>query len=303
MCKIKNLFCLVVITAFFIFSTISAHAEKPTTAKLNNELISKASFGRAADVEILLEKGASSNALNSANLSALFLAAGRADAEGAKIVAALIKKGADIYKPDPRGNMPIIEAVRSGHPQTVKTLIENKAVVSVKDQNGNDLNKIAEIRGSKEIIAYVKAAILAEQKNLGELTSEENLTKYVQKYSMLSCAYQYLKFYKKENPSKLSNEKYNMLITQNEAESTDLNARMQALFDISSTDLRQIKKTSMQLIQADLDRLLTPENRRYNGFGKNEHLNARCKKIANYWDASRISQTKKNSANNEATTN
>jgi len=88
--------------------------------------------------------------------------------------------------------------------------------------------------------------------------------------------------------------KYDEIMAKNQSETTELGERIKALFEMKEKDLINIRTTSKKLIQEDLDRLLTKENRLYNGFGKNEHLNNRCKKVAEYWDGKRFTYIEQN---------
>ena len=169
MCKTKNIFIALFVLFFLAYGNAKADA--------NQSLISKVSFGRAADVDILLAQKANPNATNSAGLSAVFIAAARSDAEAPKIISSLIKAGADVNFASPNGGLPIIEAVRSGNPQNVKLLIDGGAAMSVKDLRGNDLTKIAQNRSDDKIITLVQAGIAAEQKKLGSLKSCHNYIK------------------------------------------------------------------------------------------------------------------------------
>lgn len=284
----KTFFLAALFVLFSFILILPALAETTDKNKLNRDLISKSSYGRADDVAILLSQGADANTINPAGLTPLHLAAGRADAEAAKIIDVLLKNAADIYKADRRGNMPIIEAVRAGTALSVKTLIDNKALVTIKNHNGKSLIKLAEERGDKEIIALVETAAKEEEKKLAELTGGDGLKKHIQRYSMLSCSGQYLKFYKSENPKAMSDEKFHEVIANNQSETKILGDRINALFDITQKELLNIRSISKRLIQQDLDRLETKDNRLYNGFGNNEDLNRRCKKIAGYWDGNKI---------------
>lgn len=281
MCKIKNL--------FLAFTALIFMAASPAMAEINNDLITKTSFGRSADVQILLGQGADPNAKNTAGLPALFIAAGRSDAESAKIVAALIKAGGNIYLPDKRGNMPIVEAVRNGHPDTVKLLIENKAVMSVKDNRGYDLMKIAELRGDKKVMDYVSDGIENEEAKLGKLQSSDNLKKLVQKYSFDTCANYYIRYYKRDNPEKMDDAKFSTIIDKNEQAREEAKTQMLALFDMKQRDINYIDKETKHAIVQKLDSMLTNDNRLYNNFGQNDDLNKKCKRIAETWDGERFS--------------
>lgn len=282
MCKIKNLFPALLVLFFAISS--------PASADVNQDLINKVSFGRAADVELLLQQKADPNTANAAGITALFLATGRSDDEAPKIVQALIRAGADIYRPNADGNLPIIDAVKRGNPLTVKTLIENKSLMSVKDNQGKDLWTLATERANNEIITYVRAGIEAEQSKLATLKSDENFIKQVQKLSFLSCTEYYLVYFKRENPAKLGDEKYQSLLAKNKEDTDFVKNQLTSLFDMTGKDISGIVTSSKKETSDKLDSLLTPENRVYNGFGTNAHLNKTCKTIAERWNGKNLSK-------------
>jgi hypothetical protein len=280
MCKIKNIFP-VLLALFFIFS-------HPANANVSQDLISKVSFGRAADVEILLQQKADPNIANAAGISALFLAVLRSDDEAPKIVEALIRGGADIHRTASSGNLPIVEAVKRGHPLTVKALVQHGSLMSVTDTNGTDLPTLAQIRANNEIAGYVAAGYAAEQKKLAELKSPDNLQKLVRQYSRLACTEYYLTYYQRENPDKISEEKFNDLMGNAKADSDFTKDQLSSLFDLSASALSTISTQSKQQTENKLGSLLTKENRLYNGLGTNTHLNSVCKTISEKWDGKRL---------------
>ena len=284
MCKIKNLLPALLLL-FFVNSTYAK-------ADVNQDLISKISFGRSADVDYLLKQKADPNAVNSAGVSVLMLAAARVDEEAPKMVQLLINAGADIYKPDANGDLPIIEAIKHGHPNTVKVLIDNKSLMSVKDKNGNDLIKLAEQRNNIEILNAVRAGVAAEKGKLIELKSDDNLNKLIKKYSLLSCSEYYLSYYKRENPDLIGDEKYASIMAQNKSDLEEAKTQLSSLFDLRPSDIAYISTQSKQQTENKLGSLLTKENRLYNGFGTHTHLNLTCKTIADQWDSRRVAQKK-----------
>lgn len=282
MCKIKNLFAAC-IALFFACSTTAQ-------ADVNQNLINKVSFGRAADVELLLKQKADPSSTNAAGISALFLAASRADDDAPKIVEALIKAGADIYRPDYAGNLPIVEAVKRGHPLSVRIIVMNRSLMTVTDSRGVDLLTLARQRGNHEIISYVKAGIEAEQKQLATLKSDENLHKLVKDYARLSCQEYYYIYFKKENPDKMGDEKYKQLMDKNKEDSEFTRNRLSSLFDLSKADIAAIATSSKQAVEDKLGSLLTKENRLYNGFGTKSNLDNMCTGIAERWNGKRIAR-------------
>jgi hypothetical protein len=273
---------------------VSANAAASAKASdINKDLAAKVLFGKAEDAVILIERGADVYSKNSAGIPVLNLAAGRNTEDAYIIINALIKAGADVYSTDSKGNMPIAAAIKTGHPNNVQALINNLAIVSGTDGYGKSMIELAQIRHDPQILAIVTAKLQQEQAELKTLQDPENMKKLVKKLSFLYCSGEYFKYYKRDFPKKLSDEKYKRIVDKNAYEVKDTKQKLVALFGFNKPKFDQIYVGTIEDIRFDLDRLQTPENRAYNGFGSDRDSNTRCGKVAERFSSAIVTVKKK----------
>jgi len=268
-------------------------ADKPKTvdASLSPDLIYRVAFGKVDDVQFLLDKGADPESKNSAGLPVLLIATIRKDQQAPKIVAALLKAGANINRVSPDGNVAVLEAVKGGRPDVLQILIDHRAVLGlVRDRDGNDLLTIAENRGNLEIVNILNAGLENEKDKIQDLKSEDNFIKMVQEYAFLSCASEYLNFYISTQPEGVDMVKFNNVITGNNDEILSTAAKIKMLFRMNNKELGDIQGEARSEIVSALKFYETNENRALNGVGTDDDLNNRCEKIAKKWNASKIDQ-------------
>lgn len=96
----------------------------PSDNNLDKELAYRVSLGRAADVKLLIEKGASPNSLAKGGVPLLFIAVNRNDPEALDIVAALLDGGTNINTKDTNGQTALYEAARNGNAEMVQYLLD-----------------------------------------------------------------------------------------------------------------------------------------------------------------------------------
>ena len=258
-------------------------------AKLGKDLVYRTAFGRAGDVQILLDQGANPQSRNIADVPVLLIAIARKDAEAPKIVESILKAGANVNSVSKTGDVAVLEAVKNGRPDILQILIDHHAVLSVvHDVDGSDLLSIAEARGNLDIVKILNAGLENEKDKFQSLRSEENFINLIQQYAFLSCANEYLNFYISDQPKNINMVAFSDVISGNSNEIADIGGQIKMLFKTSNAELQQIQSAARGEIVGRLNNYETNENRALNGVGTDDDLNGRCRKIAAKWNANRL---------------
>ncbi len=142
--------------------------------RLRDEIIYRTSLGRATDVKILLDQGASANETNDAGATLLALAASRSDAQGVEIAKVLLDAGADIDKKDTRGKNALFYAAKSGNKGVVQYLLSKKIHYEAVDSAGNNARVIAYQTGNNEIVAIIDNFVLGQNAEIRKQYEEAN---------------------------------------------------------------------------------------------------------------------------------
>ncbi len=255
---------------------------------LDQDLIYRAAFGRAADVEVLLQNGANPKAVNAANVPAILVAVMNRkpeDTETAGIVQLLLNAGADPNTVGPKGELLVIEAIKNSGVEVVRVLLSNPdTVISVKDRQGRGLQAIAVERGDQAISDEIKKAIDAEIKRSQEVKSGENLRKLIQQYAFLNCANEYLNYYISMDSGKnMDAVSFKKVIDKNESEIRLTENKTKKVFGTESRLFRQIEQDAKTAIANELNAMQSDRQRLFEGVGSDHDLNKRCRRIANKW--------------------
>jgi len=306
-----------------------ANDSKPS----RSEVVYRTNLGRASDVKILIQKGASANETNDAGVPLISLASARSDSESLEVVKMLIASGADLNKPDTRGKTALFYAAKSGNKDVVEYLLANKANYSVTDKSGNTARIAAYQAGNNEIIEILdnfvrnqnKAVLkqgadttkeiedkyktyneaLSEQKKELDDQSKKNLSEEdmvkdaVRKASFASCATTYWQYCASiQQPTELSpQELMNNVYTQSAHAKDYVNALLNERH-VSNDTVQNIMMVSSDDIRTQLDSYASNDDRKDNGVGTLDDMNKRCSSIAATWDTSiKITAPKKKSYN------
>jgi hypothetical protein len=256
-------------------------AEKATKAASDEEIVYRATFGRADDIDILLKKGADVNAKNDQGWSILAIASDRVDPEAPKIVASLLKGGANPNVFDPVSkSYPILNAVKNDSAAIVKLLIDAGADYKVKDASGKSLIDYANARGKKEVIAPIQAKLDGEAAAAAALRSPERFKKLIYDYGFYSCGFQYYTFYQDsgQNPER-------------KAEITNITEQIKKNLQYASNEMRTyypfVKKEfydgvsgpAIKKIYDELNAMVSNGVRRSKGIGKSGDMEKRCANV------------------------
>lgn len=112
-------------------------AEIDVQDRLGNTPLSRAASQRNSEVmNLLLQRGASAGSVSMNGFSVMDKYVGR-DKISKTTVELLIKYGADINRPNPDGETPLIDVVRWGNCEAARVLLQAGADVNLPDRNGN----------------------------------------------------------------------------------------------------------------------------------------------------------------------
>ena len=248
---------------------------------LDEELLYRINFGRADDVEILLEKGANPNAKTNLGEAALSVAVGRGDNEAIGMVKALLEKGALPNIVDKSGYYPIIAAAKTGKIEMVKELLSKDADFHVKSPTGKTLLDVAKESGNADTLKLVQEAFDKESSYAASLRTPERFKQFITKYSFDSCEYQYWSYIisSRQNPDKQA--EYNDRLAKVKAEIEETIQQIQKYYPNTPTaDLQKISNDSAQTVYVSLEFLVSNNNRREKGVGNEDDMKKRCQKIS-----------------------
>ncbi len=298
---------------------VATSAEKPVsklTEQERKEIVYRTNLGRASDVRILIEKGASPDETNSSGVPLISLAASRSDSEGLEMVKMLVEKGADINQLDPRGKNALFYAAKIGNKDIVGYLLDNKIRYSATDNSGNTARVAAYQTGNYEIVemldnfvrgqneavrkqyesankeieqrykAYNDAVQEQTRKDSEVLTTEEDIIKDgVYKLSYASCSAAYWQYCSSvRQPTQYSLQDLSNNIFTQTGKINEFSNFLITEHHVASTTVQNISSVSGNNIKAQLEGYSSNDERRDNGVGTTEDMNRRCESIANTWN-------------------
>ncbi|MCX6778567.1 MAG: ankyrin repeat domain-containing protein [Candidatus Micrarchaeota archaeon] len=125
-------------------------------AEVNDEVLSSAAFNAHTEiVKLLLDKEAGLNATGKDCDAALLSATSNAF-DNEKMVALLLKRGADVNTKGKYDDTSLHEAALEGHTKTVKLLLDKGADPNAKNKYGKNPIDLAESRNHTEIVKLLK---------------------------------------------------------------------------------------------------------------------------------------------------
>jgi hypothetical protein len=157
-------------------ASLSAIEEAIESKKASDEIIYRTNLGRAEDVAILIQQGASPNDTNEQGVPLIALAASRTDGEGMNTVKTLLEAGAAINKQDIQGQTPLFYAARYGNADIVKYLLEQNANFTLPDKTGKTVRNIAFESQQNSIIEQIDSFALSKNDAIKEGYIKTNST-------------------------------------------------------------------------------------------------------------------------------
>jgi len=256
--------------------TVPVYAYSP-----DEELLYRITFGSSDDVKILLDKGANANARSNDGNPALSVAVDRSDSEAAAMVAVLLAHGANPNAPDKAGNYPLISAAKNGQAKMVAALIDKGADFHIKTAAGTALIDIARQGGKPEVVKPIQDAIDKENAMAASLRSPERFKEIIRLYGFHSCNYQYWNYYlaSRQDPDKAPEATHK--IEESKATLSQLLQQIQKYYPgVATEDIQRISNDSAKAVYDDLDAMISNRNRAEHGIGHDDDAKARCEKIA-----------------------
>lgn len=167
---VKSLLLLLCLSSPGFATTADTPPAKPAKeiVRLNADLAYRAQFGRAEDITLLVNEGASPNAANANGIPALAIAAQRWEEEGVKVMQVLLKERADINVKDTEGRTALFHAARIGNLTAVKFLLQQGADYSITNNNGDHPRNIAFRERHTEVFQYFDIFIKEQNEKVNQ---------------------------------------------------------------------------------------------------------------------------------------
>lgn len=255
--------------------------DNPFHALLNEDLIHYVTLKTAKEVKEALESGANPNSKDEYGTPALHIVAERRDDQSVKIAKLLIEHGADMNIRNTEGQTALHTAIQNEHEKMVWLLLTKGVNFHLKNSDDATPLDMAKARGNPRIIELVTKATEIEKQRYLDARSEKRFKEMVENYAYYNCAFAYLLYYrqtviKKTDKPGFTEADFHRRITSMQ----DYATRMMELFNLKAKQIKHIGDHSQKTIVEELDRMISPRNRKKKGFGKQEDMDRRCKRIA-----------------------
>lgn len=163
----------------FVFLFINLVAVLPASAQMNEaqlrkEAIYRASLGRADDVRLLLNQGASPDLTNDDGTPLLALAAARKDSEAIPVMKVLLEKGANINAKDKQGRTALFAASQQSIIPNIQFLLDNNINYYAIDNKGDVARTVAFREGRPDIVAIMDNFVKAQSVKVAKQYEEAN---------------------------------------------------------------------------------------------------------------------------------
>lgn len=135
--------------------SVSASAQPVSNDAQQTELAYRAGLGRAADISLLIDKGANPNGVSEQGVPLIIVAAGRKDDEALNAVQALVEGGADVNARDANGQTALYHAARNGSLEIVDYLLKHHIDYYSLDRNGDIARTIAFRAGHEDVVKHM----------------------------------------------------------------------------------------------------------------------------------------------------
>lgn len=246
----------------------------------DKELLYKVRFGQAADVQLLLSKGADANQLNEVGMPLVSVAASRRDGQAVPILRALVAAKADIDQGGASRQYPIVLAARAGDKELMKFLLDEAyADFNVRDMNGQSPREIASYYGFSEIAEMIDAINDARASALKDMYSPERREQLVHDAIFHYCATSYLYFYFSTKQDPISAEEQQEMLELHKGQVTVAVNDLGQIFQINGQTIMPLGQEAGKRVAGQLEALISNRNRRKYGVGTPEDLEKRCEAI------------------------
>lgn len=285
----------------------------------DTEIVYRVNLGRADDVMLLLQQGASADEKNNRGVPLIALASARRDPEGLSVVKALAEAGADVKARDKQGQTALFYAGKQGNKEIVSYLLAQGIDAYAIDNNGDMARTVAFREGHKEIVTIIddfvkqqsekiskqykeiqalqeryelQKAIAEEQKQeatapVAEAPSAKPAEKKPSQKQLSSdlsfntCAFQYWDFCRSVSQStELSKDELGLAIDAHKEKINSIAETMIKEHKMSTPAITKISDDAQKRIFKELNDMLSNTARHENGVGKMEDMRTRCQTIA-----------------------
>jgi hypothetical protein len=163
--------CWLLALAVLLWLPGYAPADETSAAK---EIVYRASLGRADDIKLLIQGGASPDQLDENGVPILALASKRNDEESTKVINVLLEAGANINAKDSQGRNPLFYAVKQGNKDMVALLLNHGVDYYAADNSGDIPRNVAFREGHKDIVAMLDNFVIEQTNKIHKQYEEYN---------------------------------------------------------------------------------------------------------------------------------
>ncbi len=270
----------------FLLLCVAAAPALAATA-LDKELSYQVRFGQAANVEMLLRKGADANQINEADMPLVAVAASRGGEAGVAILRALVKLGkADINQGNANAQYPILIAARNCDAPVMDFLLnEAFARFDVQDLNGTTPRDVAQQAGCTEVAGMIEAIDEERANAKKHMRSPERRAQLMRDFLTASCRLNYMNYYYSTKQDPIPKETQEATLESLRGEFTVAMNDLVQVFSMDRASLLVLAGDVNKQIFQQLEEMISNRNRRAHGIGMPEDIQKRCGAIVD--DASR----------------
>lgn len=152
------------------------------------EIVYRASFGRADDIKLLIDQGASPNQTNADGVPIISVASIRNDPESINVIKTLIELRGNINAVDPKGQNALFYAAKSGNVDALNILLAYGIDHRAFDANGDTARTIAIKADRKDVIAALEDFARNQNKKVNQIRRELQFKKEEQERAKIAKA-------------------------------------------------------------------------------------------------------------------
>lgn len=248
---------------------------------LNEELDYRVRFSKAADIKILLDKGADPNYINQLGLPMTVVAVTRKDTDALPVLKTLVEAGADFNQGGSSNQYPLLMAVKEENIAMLKYLLAKPNIqLNIFDLNGMTPLEIAEYKADDEMISLIRSVKDAQDKKAAELKNPMRRNQLMYKWVGLQCDKYYNEHYFKVKLDKKTPEEIRQVMDKYPPQFEQLKTDLNRNFNINTNNFAMYVANFVNpRLEEDFSQTMTNRMRRKKGFGTDADRNAKCEKI------------------------
>ena len=172
MSRPSNLSAAAALTLFLALSTPLAGQAWAADEAVRAEIVYRASFGRADDIKLLVEEGASPNQTNGDGVPIIALAAMRNDPESVNVIKTIVQLRGNINAADPKGQNALFYAARTGNVDALNMLLALGIDSRSFDAKGDTARVVATRADRKDIITALDEFARGQNRRVNQIRKE-----------------------------------------------------------------------------------------------------------------------------------